>query len=409
MKRGMSKLLSVLLIATLVFTSASVAFAGTEKEQAVRDTAAAVKEAAVAAVQQQAKAQTKAATTKAAGVIEGKFNLVTIASEADLGKLASNAAAISYSVQDPVANGYGYAQQVNINAKGTVVIGGGVLYDYSSATSAWFGLYTDDKLANSVYEFNVPTGASDAKVIQVSKPGTYYLGVRSVTGQNAVVRMSAGYINGADRTITSGKEILVGQKNEQTNYFKFKANKTGYLEVISTEDMAYNQVTLCNNKKKAISNSVYMRYAPTFGVKAGTTYYVKIKARDNLDGAYLFKVTNKQFTGKGGKNKAKATTIKKGQKKNAVIIIGNGQENWYKFKLNGKKNVKIVMKGRTNNEMKIQVYKGNKKISGTNGTFNYTHKSYTVKSIGKWDKGTYYIKISRGNKKSSGYYTLSWK
>ena len=67
------------------------------------------------------------------------------------------------------------------------------------------------------------------------------------------------------------------------------------------------------------------------------------------------------------------------------------------------------MKGRTNDAMKIQVYQGGKKISGTNGTFRYTNKSYTVKSIGKWSKGTYYIKISRGNKKSSGYYELSWK
>lgn len=412
MKRGMSKLLSILLIATLVFTSASVAFAGTEEGQAVGDTAASVKNAAAEAVQQQAKASVKSATTKA--TVEGNFNLVTIAREADLDNLASNFGLIAYNSSDVLAKGYGYAKQVSIPAKGTVIMAAKIAS--GSENGANFGLYRDSQLSQPIgyegYAARTSAEPSDT-VIQVPSAGTYYLGVRSTGltsgGIGVGVAVSAGYINGADRTITSGQEILVGQKEAQTNYFKFKATSTGYLQVISTKEVGYNKVTLCNSKKQALSNSLGVRYAPTFGVKKGTTYYVKIASNTNSEGAYLFKATNKKITEKSGKKKAKAVNLKKNKTVKGTIIAGNGQEDWYKFKLNGKKKVKIVMKGATNDSMKIQVYQGGKKISGIDGTFRYTSKSYTGKSIGKWSKGTYYIKISRGNKKSSGYYTLSWK
>ncbi|NBI61780.1 hypothetical protein D3Z38_01535 [Clostridiales bacterium] len=410
MKRGMSKLLSILLIATLVFTSASVAFAGTEEGQVAGDLTASVKNAAAAAVQQQAKASVQSATTKAVSV-EGNFDLVTIANDADLDKLGVNFGDIAYDSNAALGAGYGYAKAVQIPAKGTVIMAAQTFSD--SATGVNFGLYKDDQLTKPVdYGYAARASASPAtKVIQVPQGGTYYLGVcsSSIPGMYAALRVSAGYINGGDRTITSGQEILVGQKAAQTNYFKFKAKNTGYLQVVSTKDAGYNKVTLCNSKKKALSNSLGVRYAPTFGVKKGTTYYVKIASNFNSEGSYLFKATNTKITEKSGKKKAKAVNLKKNKTVKGTIIAGNGQEDWYKFKLNGKKKVKIVMKGRTNDAMKIQVYQGGKKISGTNGTFRYTNKSYTVKSIGKWSKGTYYIKISRGNKKSSGYYELSWK
>lgn len=412
MKRGMSKLLSILLIATLVFTSASVAFAGTEEGQAAGDTVASVKDVAATAVQQQAKASIKSATTKAT-LAEGNFGLVTITKEADLDKLAGNFGTIIYDSSDVIAKGYGYAKPVSIPAKGTVIMAAGI--GAGSENGAYFGLYRDSQLSQPVgyegYAARTSTEPSDA-VIQVPSAGTYYLGVRStsLTSGGAVgVVAVAGYINGADRTITSGQEILVGQKDAQTNYFKFKAKNTGYLQVLSTKDAGYNKVTLCNSKKKALSNSLAVRYAPTFGVKKGTTYYVKIASNFNSEGSYLFKATNTKITEKSGKKKAKAVNLKKNKTVKGTIIAGNGQEDWYKFKLSGKKNVKITMKGATNDSIKVQVYHDNKKISGTSGTFRYTNKSYTVKSIGKWSKGTYYIKISRGNKKSSGYYTLSWK
>lgn len=121
MKRGMSKLLSILLIATLVFTSASVAFAGTEEGQVAGDLTASLKNAAAAAVQQQAKASVQSATTKAP-LVEGNFDLVTIAKEADMDKLAGNFGTIVYNSSDVLAKGYGYAKPVAIPAKGTVIM-----------------------------------------------------------------------------------------------------------------------------------------------------------------------------------------------------------------------------------------------------------------------------------------------
>jgi hypothetical protein len=64
------------------------------------------------------------------------------------------------------------------------------------------------------------------------------------------------------------------------------------------------------------------------------------------------------------------------------------------------------MSGATNETMKIAVYKGSKLIKTCN--FNRTTKDITIKSVGKWTKGTYYIKVYRGNSTSSGHYKVYW-
>ena len=79
----------------------------------------------------------------------------------------------------------------------------------------------------------------------------------------------------------------------------------------------------------------------------------------------------------------------------------------YKTVKVGKKSVKILWKAKTNDTMKITVYQGGRAI-GTRSLI-YSNSSYTLQSLGKWSKGTYYIKVYRGNSKSSGWYSLKWK
>ncbi len=112
MKRGMSKLLSILLIATLVFTSASVAFAGTQEGQsrtAVKS--AVVGDKATAKAMTAGKAMAVAARiagTKA--FVQGNFKLVNLtpadmASEPNLvNALSPNGVVILYGTRDVVRN-----------------------------------------------------------------------------------------------------------------------------------------------------------------------------------------------------------------------------------------------------------------------------------------------------------------
>ena len=419
MKKGMSKLLSALLIATLVFTSAGVAFAdtgGSEASGAIKASQGKKQfsqlekgfdlEKQIKAQSDQTKATSKSAKTKAIGNLT-VATLVTGYETAPVARIDYSAPADSLGSYK-----YGFQQSIYLPSKGTLIL---AAYNYPESTgTAYFGLFQDPALTNQIAGGSsiVRAGAADGIAIKIPAAGTYYIGAYSndYASQPTVavtLNMSAGFISGIDRTVKNGSTIAVGQKDAQTNYFKFKATQTGYLKVGSSE--GYDKIALCNSKKKALSNYTYAGYVPTYGVKKGSTYYIKVAAGSNYDGGYQLQVTNKKITEKSGKKKSKAVTIKKKKTKKGTIIAGSSQADWYKFKLGGKKKVTLTMKGATNNKLKVVVYnKKGKKVSSAYN-YNYYNNKLTLKSYVKLPKGTYYIKVYRGTKTSSGWYSLSWK
>lgn len=410
MKKGMSKVLSVLLIAVLVFTSGTAVFADTEQGQMVEEKTTVEK--AAPAQELKAAGALEAALEKGAQTkASGGFKLYTMTPTLKVDSIQGTA--ITYGAGDTLT-GYqkGYAQAVKLPARGTIIMGAQIALPTSGTGYATFGLYKDRALTQRVEATGYVSIGDAAKttIIQVPKAGTYYLGVQSFIGsssstQNYAIAAAVIYANGGDRTLTSGKTISVGQKASQTNYFKIKAKNTGYIRVRTSESLA--KVTLCSSKKKALSGETYARYAPTYGVKKNSTYYIKVKSSYNSEGGFNLKATNVKVTEKSGKTKSRAVTLAKKKTKKGTIQAGSSQADWYKFRLTGKKAVKITMKGGTNDKLNITVYKGGRKI-GTR-TFYYSNKSLTLNSLGKWTFGTYYIKVSRADKKSSGYYSLSWK
>lgn len=410
MKKGMSKVLSVLLIAVLVFTSGTAVFADTEQGQMVEEKTTVEK--AAPAQELKAAGALEAALEKGAQTkASGGFKLYTMRPDLKIDDVEGTG--IAYGIGDTLAgNQKGYSQVVKLPARGTIIMGAQIVLPASGSGSVTFGLYKDRALTQRVDSTGYVSAGDAVKttIIQVPKAGTYYLGAQSYisdysTNKNYAIAAAVIYANGGDRTLTSGKTISVGQEASQTNYFKIKAKNTGYIRVRTSEE--YNKVTLCNSKKKALSGETYARYAPTYGVKKNSTYYIKVKSSDNSDGGYNLKATNTKVTEKSGKTKSKAVTLAKKKTKKGTIQAGSSQADWYKFRLTGKKAVKITMKGGTNDRLNITVYKGSRKV-GTR-TYYCNHKSLTLNSLGKWTSGTYYIKISRADKKSSGYYSLSWK
>lgn len=316
---------------------------------------------------------------------------------------------IGYTAANVKGNYCGYSQKVTFSGKGTLAIG--IQNASDSSSYIFYGVFRDEALTDSVDYRSVSPGELTACAFKIPAAGTYYIGLRSSKGNASyayAASVAAAYYSGVDRTISNGKQIAVGQKDAQTNYFKFKAVADGYITVSSnSSDAAYNKVALLNSAKKALSGNTNMRYNPTYGVKKGTTYYIRVVASYNSDGAYTLKATNSKVSEKSGKKKSKAVTIKKGKTKKGTIVAGSSQADWYKFKLTKKKTVKIYMKGRTNDTFKITVYKGGKKIGSR--SYFYSMSSLTLSSAGKWPKGTYYIKVQRANKTSSGWYSLKWK
>lgn len=56
------------------------------------------------------------------------------------------------------------------------------------------------------------------------------------------------------------------------------------------------------------------------------------------------------------------------------------------------------IKAATNDRLKIEVYSGRKKVKTS--TFYSSTESLTLRSAGKWKKGTYHIRVYRGNSRS---------
>lgn len=412
MKKAMSKLLSAVLIMALVFTSGGMVFAdtGSAEDQMKAETAAAPQaagEVSAAEISQDLEKQAKAASAKSAATAKaGSLSYITMTT----GNEVPKASVFGYtSTSNVVASGKaGMSKRIYLPAKGTFIIA--VYNGPDSTNSIYFGLFRNAQMTSAVDYSIASRGNTNTYIVKVPSAGYYYMGVySSFYGSTPVAvagSMAAGYVSGADRTVYSGRQIAVGQKNGQTNYFKFKAIRNGYLRVQSSE--GYDKVTLYNStKKKALSNATSTHYAPTYGVKKGRTYYVRVVSGYNSDGGYNLKVTNTAIKEKSGKKKSKAVLIKKKKTKKGTIVAGEKRTDWYKFKVTKKKRVRVIMKGATNDQLKVVIYKGKRRVGS--GTFGYYSEKLTLKSLGKLSKGTYHIKVYRGNKKSSGWYSLSWR
>ena len=419
MKKKTGKIAAFILALAMVGASACTAFAGTG------DDVAKAKEIETVELQQAADGQEQARTISSIGdmsrngVTEG-IGFVTLNTGYELNNedyVGANMGHVTYDIDSTplTVGGYyrGYAEKIQISEKGTIymmVIG----EDDSTGRHGYvnFGVFKDAALTQSVDSWtNVSADGEsvNGRAFKITEAGTYYLGVYSFinsasSAKNYEVLSLAAYSKGTDRTLSNGKWTAVGQKDDQTNYFKFKATSTGYIKV-NNSDRVY--VTLCSSGKKALSGETLNLYDPVYGVKKGNTYYVKVRALYNTSGMYQLKVTNTGVSEKSGTTKSKAVTIKKGSTKKGTITAGSSKADWYKFKLTSKKTVKMTIKGATNDQLKIAVYDG-KKVVKTSTIYNST-KSITLTSVGKWSKGTYHIKVYRGNSKSSGWYSLKWQ
>lgn len=425
MKKKIGKLIAGLIVLTMVISSTGLAFA--DKESTENPNSEPTSQSSLKLeIQDVSKAATNLENTletenitrlgDAAGSIA--VPIWKTGTESELESLIyNNISYISYAMSGNTLSGtydkYGAAKTAYL-PKGTVIIY--AMVDECNgeyAADAYLGVFRDANMTSAVDgTINVieDRGATFG-VFNVPASGTYYIGAYSNKSNNDAkqidILLSAVSVSGLDRTVYSGSQISVGQKTPQTNYFTFTATKNGYIKVELSEDIK-GRVTLCSSSKKALSDrSAATRYI-VYGVKKGTKYTIRVEAPTNSSGGYNFKVTNVGIKESSGSSKSKAKTISRGSSKakSGTIVAGSSTSDWYKFKLTKKKAVKIVMSGATNKSIKVSIYKGSKLIKSSK--LNSYHSKVTLTSNGKLAKGTYYIKISRTDKYSSGYYKCYW-
>lgn len=198
-------------------------------------------------------------------------------------------------------------------------------------------------------------------------------------------------------------------------YIKVKAKKNGLLTV--TPNSKSMKVRLLNGNKKALSDDsyYYVKESACYGIKKGATYYLKISGYDQLKYTLKFNVINE----KSGSKKSKAYKLSKKNKWSyGTLLAGSGQADWYKIYLTKKSKLGIVIKPQTTAGLKISVYGPDGKQFGSTASlsksyngkqcpFNLYYKSW-FKTDYNLKKGTYYVKIVRAAKNSSGSYAIKW-
>ncbi len=251
--------------------------------------------------------------------------------------------------------------------------------------------------------------------VLVTESGTQYIKFKSgVTGYLTLKIASLSNVSGtfADARVTfcDGSKNALGQKNE------FLTTNSQLAERYRVALLKYS----INFKK---SNC----YSRTYGVRKNTTYYFAVKTKDPIKVTAVVKSVSK------GKNTTLKTakSISKNKKTENVIIAGDKKADWYKINLKKAGKIQLEYTAKTNGSIVLPDNKSGIRISFCNsdGTLFYVNgnnksedylssvvsqswcRFYRVNSSGsKIDlaAGTYYIKVERLTKKSSGQYTLKW-
>lgn len=237
--------------------------------------------------------------------------------------------------------------------------------------------------------------------------------------------------NSGNRTLKNKTEVFSYQNGKGTKiYYKIKVKKTGILTIDTNYDeYSYGtpKITLCNNKKQAISagcgicitNSAKVKKKKAtpvgkniFGVSEGV-YYLKLSG---VQGTYKIKSTFSAVEENGGQKKAKAQSLILGGKQIKGVILTSDKKteyDWYKFTLEESDKIRIDFQGSTSGSEKLQL----EVIPPSSAEF--TRKAVlgfsgidgngSGKSVDEWPAGTYYLKINKTTAKGTGIYYLKVK
>lgn len=438
MKKGTSKILSALLIATLVFTSAGVAFADSGESEAKKGIQASVQ--VDPQVSDVAEEQSAALATEKVSKKSIDKKLMSIKPTATTYDMA--APVMSYSTTSKPAFDGGILQEagdyllrVKANATGKLYIDGKVASD-SADTATFYVCTSVDETAGTFSYIDLKTvnpgsTANGIGGLDVVQNKIYSILIRTYGANTSVSLRPYVYSYTSGRTLPVNKIMLTsGIKGSSTTpdlYYKIKPSKTGTIAVSITEygmSSSAGYVTLYNSKKKAISSKTWYYSKDSssrayFGVKANTTYYVKISdARGAATSQYKYgvKYTNTKVKDLSLAKKSKAKTLKrKAKTATSTVFVASTSKStdWYKFKVTKKRatQIKVNTSGIKSGKISVTVYKGSKKIGKTQtipcSASGATYKITYGTTYGKANAGTYYVKVQQGTK-ASGKYSIKY-
>lgn len=253
---------------------------------------------------------------------------------------------------------------------------------------------------------------------QYMKKGTYYLRFPQNT-----YRLQMNLYPSAPTTIKHRSTVAAYCDATVESEFDYKATKTGYITLNQKrliETAAPMSVSFYDSKGKKITDVVSDHEIATkimFPVKKGESYKIREKTL-SVDGQQFYQM-NLTFTAlneKSGSTKSKAVNIKLKNHTLGMIYTRDSikKADWYKFTNSKNRKIKFTYAGGvTSGSINVSIYNSKGKKMGTYYLMPTKGNSvtYKLKNVNKSQtipKGTYYIKVTKSRKETTGVYDLKF-
>lgn len=303
------------------------------------------------------------------------------------------------------ANEYVKVGTIHVGIDGTVII------PYGAAADGVEGVRLKLCYDGNPTTLNIPQ-LNNNGVIWVGglKAGTYALYTENVC-QNAntqvVAKFGAGVVSSQNNRTFGGNNVIASASTGAATYQQFKVAKRGVAAIaVYKENSAGNVSSVTYSVQKlsgktwktvatGLSGAAKNNYVVTTGLAAGTYRVVANAASGEI---LYFINANQKASDSYGTSKKKAKEIKRKKSKKQVFLSNEStsKTHWYKIKVKKTGMTYIDITG-LGNKSKISVT-----VTGAARLKNKTiSKGFRI--YGKAKKGTYYIKIKKGSKGTSGY------
>lgn len=203
-------------------------------------------------------------------------------------------------------------------------------------------------------------------------------------------------------------------------WIKYKASADGYLQLkfssnsqlasyVAGEARLYDK-----NKSKYLSETLTYDTSSTsasattecYGVKKGTTYYIRVASI----GGVKINAAFKRVKDKSGVKKSKALNLKKGKNTVGIIQAGSTKSHWFKFNITKNQKLTFNITPYLTGPVSLTVSGPGVKTNTFTINTGFWGKKYPVATQGKLKRtGTYYAQVKPASKICSGYYKVSWK
>jgi hypothetical protein len=307
---------------------------------------------------------------------------------------------------------------LEIAAQGNV----SVTFDYEELANDYLlKIYADDSYIN-LLQSSVLNAQDDSLTVNVTAGAreTLYLMLAS-TAKEAVdsaysFTISATLKEAKTQTVSSNKTLQNKTwtkkriaKVKSKNYYKLTVKKNSYLYLGSNN--AFINVQLFDSRKKeTLSNLIALKSSNNFQASfalAKGTYYVCVTA--DYQTTYQLYYQSSRVKNVSGKDFKTAAKMELGEQYLGVLTATSNESDgqFYKFKINKAKKLQIAFYvENSSDKFNLQIYDADKQLLPTN---NYQIGNSSLLYINSWAQipaGTYYMRVTKTTKTSSGCYSL---